>query len=325
MNPKPTVLLVEDNEDDAALAEMALARSGHEHSLRLARDGQEAIEILREFSAKGILPAVVLLDLKLPRVDGRGVLRELRGDPTMVRVPVVVLTSSRLEQDVLDAYALGANSYFQKPVDFASFERDMALLLTTWLQLNVAPGRERVMTEGHHRRVAADAKRAPGPDVNAVLAHPPGILVIDGIAEDRARTIATLESVVGEGTVVGFSSIAETAALYARLGGPPPFLAPDAPRLIFVDPDLPDGNGQDLLQSLRYRSDHHTVLVVFTRNTSPDWISECHRLKVNSVVLKPEDPAAYADTVRLLGHYWSRMNERPPAPSKAMRAVAHPG
>ncbi|MFN7145241.1 MAG: response regulator, partial [Myxococcota bacterium] len=132
MNPKPTVLLVEDNEDDAALAEMALARSGHDHTLRVARDGQEAIEILHELQPAGVQPALVLLDLKLPRVDGRGVLRELRGDPTTVRVPVVVLTSSRLEQDVLDAYALGANSYFQKPVDFASFERDMALLLTTW-------------------------------------------------------------------------------------------------------------------------------------------------------------------------------------------------
>ncbi|MFN7143190.1 MAG: hypothetical protein ACK4YP_05395, partial [Myxococcota bacterium] len=195
----------------------------------------------------------------------------------------------------------------------------------TWLQLNVAQGREKFLVPHHHQRVAADAKRAPGPDVSAVFAHPPGILVVDGNSEDRSRTISTLEGVVGEGMLAGFSSVAETAALFARLGGPPPFLAPDAPRLIFIDPDLPDGNGQDLLQSLRYRCDHHAVLVVFTRNESPEWISECHRLKVNSVVLKPDDPVVYADTVRLLGHYWARMNERPPAPSKAMRAVAHPG
>jgi two-component system response regulator len=140
MRPK-TILLVEDNADDEALTLRALRKNHISNDVIVARDGVEAIEYLlpseqgRE-GAGPVLPAVILLDLKLPKIDGLEVLQRLRSDERTRRVPVVVLTSSKEEQDILRSYDLGANSYIQKPVDFANFMSAVSNLGLYWLLLN---------------------------------------------------------------------------------------------------------------------------------------------------------------------------------------------
>jgi two-component system response regulator len=132
-----TILLVEDNPDDEALTLRALRRHNIANDVRVARDGQEALDCLLAPGAP--LPQVVLLDLKLPKIDGLEVLRRIRADERARRVPVVVLTSSREEQDVVASYDLGANSYVRKPVDFERFVEAARQLGLYWLVLNEAP------------------------------------------------------------------------------------------------------------------------------------------------------------------------------------------
>jgi two-component system response regulator len=127
------ILLVEDNQDDEELALLAFERNRVANHLVVVRDGQEALDYLGTCAA---LPEVVLLDLKLPKVDGLEVLRRLRADPRTRRLPVVVLTSSREEDDLLRSYDLGANSYVRKPVDFARFSDVMQQLQMYWLLVN---------------------------------------------------------------------------------------------------------------------------------------------------------------------------------------------
>ncbi|HEX9046916.1 MAG TPA: response regulator [Verrucomicrobiae bacterium] len=129
------ILLVEDNADDVKLTLQALKRNHIVNEVSIARDGVEALEYLSRAPA---LPAVILLDLKLPRVDGLEVLRQVRGTPRFRRLPVVVLTSSKEEQDVVKSYDLGANSYIRKPVDFAQFTEAVKQLGMYWLLLNEA-------------------------------------------------------------------------------------------------------------------------------------------------------------------------------------------
>lgn len=136
-----TILLVEDNPDDEQLTIRALRKVAVTEDIVVARDGVEALEYL---FATGVhagrdprdLPALVLLDLKLPRLDGIEVLRRLRADPRTRRVPVVVLTSSREEQDVLQCYDLGCNSYVRKPVEFESFMDTARQLGRYWVGIN---------------------------------------------------------------------------------------------------------------------------------------------------------------------------------------------
>jgi two-component system response regulator len=138
------LLLVEDNPDDEALILRALKKHNIANRIDVVRDGAEALDLLL---AKGghadcdpyALPAVVLLDLKLPRVDGLEVLRQLRRDERTMRLPVVVLTSSDEEQDLLESYRLGANSYVRKPVDFTQFSAAIRQLGFYWLLLNKKP------------------------------------------------------------------------------------------------------------------------------------------------------------------------------------------
>jgi CheY-like chemotaxis protein len=138
------ILLVEDNPDDEALAIRALKRHHVGNDIVVARDGVEALEYLfgtgayqgRDVSLK---PSVVLLDLKLPRVDGLEVLRRLRGDDRTKLLPVVVLTTSSEEQDLLDSYSLGCNSYIRKPVDFIQFSEAIRQLGMYWLLMNQPP------------------------------------------------------------------------------------------------------------------------------------------------------------------------------------------
>jgi two-component system response regulator len=135
------ILLVEDNPDDVILIRRSLQKAGCRHEVVVAADGAAAIAHL--FPADQPAPPqpeLVLLDLKLPRVDGAEVLRRLRGDAAMRFVPVVVLTSSLEARDVARSYELGANSYIRKPVDFMQYHTALTAIWQYWLGLNVGPG-----------------------------------------------------------------------------------------------------------------------------------------------------------------------------------------
>jgi len=138
------ILLVEDNDDDIALTLRALEKNNLQNEVTIARDGQEALDILFGLGEHAnrtgaALPEVVLLDLKLPRVDGLEVLRRLRANEQTKLLPVVVLTSSTQERDVVQSYELGANSYVQKPVNFGDFLEATRQLGMYWLVLNRRP------------------------------------------------------------------------------------------------------------------------------------------------------------------------------------------
>jgi two-component system response regulator len=139
MNDK-IILLVEDNPDDADLTTRALTKNNLLNRVVVARDGAEAIDILH---VQGVEPQLVLLDLKLPKLDGLGVLKRIRADERTRLLPVVVLTSSKEDRDVVESYNLGANSFVQKPVDFSQFMEAVGRLGLYWLVLNQPPpGRE---------------------------------------------------------------------------------------------------------------------------------------------------------------------------------------
>ena len=138
------ILLVEDNPDDELLTLRALRKNKVTGEVVVARDGVAALDYLfGEGSYAGrdttVMPQLILLDLKLPRIDGLEVLRRLRSDERTRLLPVVILTSSREQQDMLDGYGLGANSYVRKPVNFEQFVRAVEQLKLYWLILNEAP------------------------------------------------------------------------------------------------------------------------------------------------------------------------------------------
>lgn len=143
------ILLVEDNPSDIGLTQRALAKAGIANSVIVAEDGEEALDYLWGTGAHSGqntagLPAVILLDLKLPGISGLEVLRQIRGDARTRRVPVVILTTSREEQDRAAGYDLGANSYVRKPVDFNRFAVAVKQLGLYWLVLNEAPPPARI-------------------------------------------------------------------------------------------------------------------------------------------------------------------------------------
>ena len=140
------ILLVEDNPDDEALALRALKKNDIQNEVIVARDGAEALDYLfgtgeqkERGRALGLSPQVVLLDLKLPRVDGLEVLRRIRADERTRLLPVVILTSSREQRDLVEGYGCGANSYIRKPVDFGQFVEAVRQLGLYWLVLNETP------------------------------------------------------------------------------------------------------------------------------------------------------------------------------------------
>lgn len=135
------ILLVEDSEDDIELTLHALRKEKIANQVHVARDGEEALEfLLGEESASGRCPGyppgLVLLDLKLPKMDGLEVLRRIKSDPCTRTIPVVILTSSREERDLLQGYGLGVNSYIQKPVDFTQFQEMVRNVGLYWLVMN---------------------------------------------------------------------------------------------------------------------------------------------------------------------------------------------
>lgn len=146
MPQEKVILLVEDNPDDEALTLRAFRKNNIHNKVVVARDGVEALDYLFGSGAHSQrdatdLPQVVLLDLKLPRVDGLEVLRRIRADERTKLLPVVILTSSREDQDVINGYRLGANSYVRKPVSFDEFLDAARSLGLYWLLLNQPPPR----------------------------------------------------------------------------------------------------------------------------------------------------------------------------------------
>jgi two-component system, response regulator len=136
-----SILLVEDQPDDELLTIRALKRNNIKNEVVVARDGAEALDFLfgRGDHVGRELPQVILLDLKLPKVDGLEVLRQVRADARTRRLPVIVLTSSKEERDVVQSYNLGANSYVRKPVDFEQFSEAVRQLGLYWFVLNELP------------------------------------------------------------------------------------------------------------------------------------------------------------------------------------------
>ncbi|MEW6103734.1 MAG: response regulator [bacterium] len=133
------ILLVEDNPDDAELTIRGLENANILNKVVWVKDGFSALDYL--FKGENNLPAVVLLDLKLPKMDGLEVLRQIRAEERTKLIPVVILTSSREESDMVSGYSLGANSYVRKPVDFVQFSSAIKQLGLYWLLLNEIPGK----------------------------------------------------------------------------------------------------------------------------------------------------------------------------------------
>lgn len=142
MKPLPYIFLVEDNEQDEILTIRALQKNKVLNEIKVARDGAEALDFLFNEDAhnyEGEIPQLILLDLKLPKIDGLEILKKIRAHARTRIVPVVILTTSKEDSDLLSGYELGANSYVRKPVDFHEFTEAVKSLGTYWLILNERP------------------------------------------------------------------------------------------------------------------------------------------------------------------------------------------
>jgi two-component system response regulator len=141
MNSRSPILLVEDNPDDVLLTQRAFTKNHISNEVVVATDGEQALRLLLPADGEPTRPAVVLLDIKLPKIDGLEVLRRVRSDDRTRSLPVVVLTTSNEERDIVTSYRLGANSFVRKPVVFEEFVRAVNVLGVYWLLVNEpAPG-----------------------------------------------------------------------------------------------------------------------------------------------------------------------------------------
>jgi two-component system response regulator len=143
-NQTEILLLVEDSQDDLDMTLRALRKANMANHIEIARDGVEALDFIfceGAHAARKIenMPKLILLDLKLPKIDGMEVLKRIKGDPRTKMIPVVMLTSSKEQKDVIESYGLGTNSYIVKPVDFESFAEAVQKLGMYWLLLNQPP------------------------------------------------------------------------------------------------------------------------------------------------------------------------------------------
>jgi chemotaxis family two-component system response regulator Rcp1 len=133
------ILLVEDNPNDIEITRRALEKGQLKNELTIARDGQEAIDLLFGARVRGSLPGLILLDLNLPKVDGREVLSRIKTDPELRRIPVIVLTTSTREEDVVRSYDLGVNTFISKPVRFEDFIKVVAAIQEYWIVIATLP------------------------------------------------------------------------------------------------------------------------------------------------------------------------------------------
>jgi two-component system response regulator len=138
------ILLIEDNPNDVEITLHAFRKHNLSNRIHVVRDGEEALEFVfctGRYASRDIhsSPKIILLDLKLPLIDGLEVLRQIKGDPQTKKIPVVVLTSSRQEQDIVNSYDLGVNSYIVKPLDFDQFTEAARILGLYWVLLNQPP------------------------------------------------------------------------------------------------------------------------------------------------------------------------------------------
>jgi CheY-like chemotaxis protein len=159
MNSNIEILLVEDSQDDIDLALHSLREEKLANNISVARDGEEALDFLfcrGPFSYRSFYtpPKLVLLDLKLPKIDGLQVLKQIKDDRRTKTIPVVIMTSSKEERDMVEGYNSGVNSYIQKPVDFDQFRRTVKTLGMYWMVVNQAP-----VTGGDLERTRGDYER----------------------------------------------------------------------------------------------------------------------------------------------------------------------
>ncbi len=153
------ILLVEDNEKDIELTLHALRSENLGNQIHVVRDGEEALQFLAQCEAElasnqSLLPKVILLDLKLPKVDGMQVLRQIKSSPVTKFIPVVILTSSKEDEDIVNSYRLGVNSYLQKPVNFEQFRKMVKQLGLCWLVVNRLPTASAVQAENSKAAVS---------------------------------------------------------------------------------------------------------------------------------------------------------------------------
>jgi len=130
------VLVVDDSPDDVMIAQRAFRASRVANELSIARDGQEAVDLMRRTSNP---PELVLLDIKLPRLSGHEVLKQIRADHQLAALPVVMLSASQRQEDIIESYRLGANSYIQKPVAFGRFQEILEIFATYWFEVATLP------------------------------------------------------------------------------------------------------------------------------------------------------------------------------------------
>lgn len=138
------ILLVEDNQDDIELTGKALRKGKIYNHLYIVKDGKEAIDFLfhrgiYKKKSKAPVPGIILLDINLPKIDGIEVLRQIKNHPKLKRIPVIILTTSKRDQDIIQSYNLGVNSYIQKPVDFDKFMETVKNIELYWILTNTPP------------------------------------------------------------------------------------------------------------------------------------------------------------------------------------------